>query len=467
MKKLLLFFFLIPFILFPYFSEASGGWKVGVAKIAITPEQPMWMAGYAARTKPAEGKLHDLWAKALFIEDSSGNSALLITTDIVGFTANISGQIRNGIQNKTGLTQAQIILNSSHTHSGPELIGNDFRYTYSMYADQVNQTGGKYVKMSEEYSYWLVDQLVKLAADAKLRKQPANIYAGNGTVRFQVNRRNNKEAELTNFTELKGPNDYSVPVLKVEGEKGKLKAIVFGYACHPTVLNGYQWSGDYPGFAQLELESKYEGATALFFQGAGGDQNPLPRRTIPLAKQYGLELAAAVERVLSEEMQSLAPNLKTTYSEVNLKFAKSDLTAEEQLREVAKGSSNYPDYLKRHAKFVLDKLEAGANLNTSSYPYPVQAWEMGNQLIIALGGELTIGYAIRLKQIIGKDVFVLGYSNDVMGYIPTAKILNEGGYEGTRPPIFPLLWAADIEEVIVDEVSRIVSEISSDYFNKN
>ncbi len=458
MKNTLLFLFV--FILSPFFLDASGGWQVGVAKTVITPKQPMWMAGYAARTKPAVGKLHDLWAKALFVEDNSGHSALLITSDLVYFTTNVSEQIRNEIQKKTGLTKAQIILNSSHTHSGPELIGNDFRYTYSMHADLVNQTGGKYVKMSEGYSHWLIRQIVKLAESAKRSKRPANIYSGNGIVRFQVNRRNNKEAELTNSTELKGPNDYSVPVLKVEDKRGHIKAIVFGYACHATVLDGYQWSGDYPGFAQLELENRYKGATAMFFQGAGGDQNPLPRRTVPLAKQYGMELASAVERILGEDMQPLSPKLKTAYSEVVLNFAKSDLTAEEQLSNVIK-KPEYPDYLKRNAKLVLDKLKAGVDINTSAYPYPVQAWGMGEQLIIALGGELTIGYAIRLKQILGENIFVLGYCNDAMGYIPTVKILEEGGYEGTGPPIFPMLWASDIEEVIVNEVARIVPGLSS------
>src|SRR5690606_39897908 len=67
------------------------------------------------------------------------------------------------------------------------------------------------------------------------------------------------------------------------------------------------WSGDYVGFAQIALEKAYPGTTALFFQGAGGDQNPLPRRTVALAEQYGNTLAAAVERVVKEEMRPLSP----------------------------------------------------------------------------------------------------------------------------------------------------------------
>jgi hypothetical protein len=78
---------------------------------------------------------------------------------------------------------------------------------------------------------------------------------------------------------LKGPFDHDVPVLKVSAGK-KVRAIVFGYACHATVLSFYQWSGDYPAFAQIELGKAHAGTMALFWAGCGADQNPLPRRTV-------------------------------------------------------------------------------------------------------------------------------------------------------------------------------------------
>ena len=70
-------------------------------------------------------------------------------------------------------------------------------------------------------------------------------------------------------------------------------------------MGNYKWSGDYAGFAQIELEKLYPGSVALFYQGAGADQNPLPRRTPELAIQYGKELAVAVERVISENLNYL------------------------------------------------------------------------------------------------------------------------------------------------------------------
>ena len=103
--------------------------------------------------------------------------------------------------------------------------------------------------------------------------------AGQGTCGFAVNRRNNLEPDVPKLIEqgaLKGPVDHTVPVLAVYLPDGKLKAVLFGYACHNTVMDFYKWSGDYAGFAQLALEKSHPDATAMFFMGCGADQNALP-----------------------------------------------------------------------------------------------------------------------------------------------------------------------------------------------
>ena len=245
------------------------------------------------------------------------------------------------------------------------------------------------------------------------------------------------------------------PVIKVLNTKGDLKAVAFGYSCHPTVLDLYQWSGDYAGFAQLELEKAYPNVTALFFQSAGADQNALPRHSIPLARQYGRELAAAVERVLDEPMRSLPPRLTTAYAEVDLALVKSPTEAD--LLAVAKGEVPYQ---KRWAERMLGKLRRGESF-LKVYPYPVQVWQLGDQPIISLGGEIVVEYAIKLKQIFGPETMVMGYSNDVMGYIPSATILREGGYEGESAQMvygLPSVWASTIETTILAEVVRLARQ---------
>ena len=419
------------------------GWKAGVSRAVITPREPIWLAGYASRIHPSDGILTDLWVKVLALEDAKGKKAVLITSDLLGFPKKISDLIRNQIAVKYGLTRSQIILSYSHTHSGPVLSGALF----DIYPLDENQ-----LKVIRQYSGDLVKKVVDLTGEAIRSMVPAEIFSRSGITRFQVNRRNNTEATLTAQTEIKGPNDYAVPVIKVTDLNGKMIAVAFGYACHATVLDIYKVSGDYPGFAQIELEKLHPGVTAMFFQGAGADQNPLPRRTIPLAMQYGRELAASVESVLSEDMIKLDPVLTTAYSEVNLKF--SAPPPKDSLIIISKEPEGYRQ---RWASSQLRLLRDNGMLMTS-YPYPVQIWKLGSQVIMALGGELVVEYSIGLKKLFGPEIFVLGYVNDDMAYIPSDAILSQGGYEGESSQMvygLPSKWADGIEEAIFDEMKRL------------
>lgn len=426
--------------------DTAAGWKAGVARVVITPEQPMWMAGYAVRDHASEGTMHDLWAKALALEDASGRQAVLVTTDLLGFPKGLSDRIRDRLEEKFGLSRAQIILNSSHTHSGP-VLENSLVDIYPLDAEQ----SGKIAR----YTQRLEEQVVALVGDALEALAPAQLYAENGMTRFQVNRRNNSAATLERQTALQGPNDYAVPVIKIENEAGALLAVAFGYACHNTVLDGYEWSGDYSGFAQLELEKMHPDVTALYFQGAGADQNPLPRRTEALAQQYGRTLAAAVDRVLQEEMRPLPAQLSAAYTEVDLPL--SGPPTEEALAKLVEEASGYQ---KHWAARMLAQMKQGEPFPTS-YPFPLQVWQLGDQPIMSLGGELVISYAIELKRIFGQDIFVMGYSNDVMGYIPSTVILREGGYEGASSQMvygLPGTWASDIETLILHEMVQLAAQ---------
>lgn len=417
-------------------------WKVGIARTIITPSTPTWMAGYAARTSPSDGKLHDLWAKALYLEDISGNCAVLITMDILGVTSEFSERVKEQISQKHGLEKSQIILSSSHTHSGPVLT-NALKNIYPMSLDDW--------KIVNDYTNRLETELLKLVDESIKQKKTAFIYTQNGITRFQVNRRNNAST-FSSTTVLNGPNDYAVPVIKIANSDDEIIAVVFGYACHPTVLSGNQFSGDYAGFAQIELERLYPGATAMFFQGAGADQNPIPRHKVSLAVQYGKQLAAAVEQVLSEDMEKQESQLVTQYIEVELPFDK-PLT-QLQLQEIAQRN----DYQARWAKEMIEEYEKNGEY-IKSYSYPIGFWRIGNQDIVVLGGEVTVAYAVKLKEIFGDKLFVMAYANDVMGYIPSAVIIDEGRYEGDiaqRVYGLPAKWDKSIEPIIIDNVKKVI-----------
>ena len=455
MKKIKNYILIFPLFFLVFFSveasnkipENSSGWLAGVACMNITPTEPMWMAGYASRTHPSEGKLHDLWAKALVLKDTKGNTAVLVTTDIVGFPKKMADNICSRLNSEYNLSRSQIILNSSHTHSGPVLQGG----LVDIYPMGTNEW-----EKVDHYSVLLEDQIVKVVGKALKSLKPANLFSGNGITRFQVNRRNNNEQKLSAQSELKGPNDYAVPVLKVTNPKGKIVALAFGYACHGTVLNGYQWSGDYPGFAQIELEKSFPGTVALFFQGTAGDQNPIPRRTIPLAQQYGEELASAVKRVVKEEMKPLAPEILTAYSKIELPLENGP--TEETLVQLINSSTGYQQ---SWAKRMLGKIKSGESF-IKSYDFPIQIWKLGDQLVMALGGEPTIEYDLKLKQLFGNGAFVLGYSNDVMSYIPSEIIIKEGGYEGNTSQTaygLPAVWKPSIEKKILQGMVTLSEKV--------
>lgn len=443
--KIILFLFLfIPFGESAHAQE-NMDWRAGTATINITPTQSMWLGGYASRQSPSKGVRQEVWIKAVALEDQNGQKGVMVSMDLIVIPKGPSDRIRDRLEKEFNLSRSQIILNVSHTHTGPEVRPDVW--------DLEVEERDKIVEFVRD----LEDKVVELVGLAIQDLEPARLFSGNGLTRFQVNRRNNKENQLKSYTELHGPNDYTVPVIKVMDIENRMKAIMFGYSCHATVLSDHYFSGDYPGYAQDALEKTYPGVTALFFQGGGGDQNPLPRREPQLAEQYGRSLAAAVDRILKTDMKPLSSNLSVSYSEINIDMKDAPPKAA-QLELIVAYDSNYPDYLKHRAGVILDKIKDGHEM-PSAYPYPVQVWRMGDQAIFTLGGEIVIGYVIELKRIFGDDIFVFGYSNDVMGYIPTITVLREGGYEGNRSPYFTNPWEDNIEYLITKECQKLAKEV--------
>jgi neutral ceramidase len=426
------------------------GWQAGVAKIKITPPQPMPMAGYASRgSQHATGTLNDLWAKALLIEDANGQRGLLVTMDLCGIDNQLSHDMCTSLADKLGLQRKQIVLSVSHTHSGPVVAKNLRPMHWQMFsaADQ---------KLVDDYANWLVEQVTQCAVEAHENLQPSRVTYGNGVVTFATNRRNNPADDVPKRRAaglLAGPVDHSLPVLAVY-QQDQLKAAVFGYACHCTTLGEMEWSGDYAGFAQEEIEAQRPGCTAMFWAGCGADQNPLPRRTVELAQQYGRELADGVLDVLNGYLQPIAPSLSTQYEEIPLPF--SELPSEQQLATDA--NSDNP-YIASRARYLLTEIKAGKPLQPT-YPYPVSCWKLGDSLKwIALGGEVVVDFSLAIKaaEALPGSTWVMGYAHDVMAYIPSRRVLTEGGYEGGGAMVYyglPTTWAPELEALILQAVKR-------------
>jgi neutral ceramidase len=421
-------------------ARAQSHWKAGAASVVITPRESIWLAGYGLRTKPSEGVLQDIHAKALALEDETGARTVLVTADLLGFIKEVSDPIAERVLKKYGIPRERLALNASHTHSGP-VIGRMLRPAYPLTA--------AHEEVINRYTAHLEDLVVEVIGAAIGNLAPADVSFSQGLAGFAVNRR---RVTLRN---LPGPVDHDVPVLSVRSPEGALRAVVFGYACHNTVLADYVINGDWAGFAQEEIEKEHPGATAMFVEDCGADANPLPRRSVDLARKYGQILAAAVEEVLQGKMRQQTGPLRAAFELVDVAFQTPPSRAEFERRLNDKDVA-----IQRHARYMLALLARDGKLR-DRYPYPVQVWQLGSGLTwIILGGEVVVDYSLRFKKQYGWDnVWVAGYSNDVFAYIPSLRVLREGGYEGGGAMIpygQPSPFAEPIEEVISAKVDELV-----------
>ena len=289
------------------------------------------------------------------------------------------------------------------------------------------------------------------------RLAEARLSWGDGRCDFAVNRRDNREADVPGLRgrlALQGPDDHDVPVLRVARPDGSLLAVAFGYACHCTVLDFNKFCGDYAGFAQSEIEARYPGASAMFVAGCGGDQNPIPRRSLELAERYGKQLADEVETVLAGPLRPIERGVATSYEEIPLAFAA--IPTRGQLEEEAH-ESNF--YIASRAGHLLEVLASRGRLEPT-YPYPIEVWKLDDLTWIFLGGEVVVNYSLRIKRSLGSSrTWVSAYSNDVMAYIPSSRVLKEGGYEGATAMIYygqPSPWSEAVEGAIIEAVARAV-----------
>lgn len=430
---------------------AQSGYRVGVGRADITPDGPIWMAGYGARTRPSEGVDQPLQVKALALQYEQDRPLLLLTADILGFSREIAEDIVRRIQEKTPLPRENILLVASHTHTGP-VIGHNLRGMFDLQ--------GKDAEAVAKYARFLTEQVATAANAALLKLEPARLSFGRGRATFAANRRVFQPGGVNFGVNPDGPVDYDVPVLRVDDPEGRVKAIVFGYACHCTTLGGdhYRIGGDWAGYAQEYLERAHPGATAMFVTGCGGDANPEPRGKLDFARQHGLEIAGAVARVVAAPRAPIQGKPQALLEHVDLPLTR--LPTREELRKRLEDRSAF---VQRHARRNLEILERGDPL-PDRYSCPVQVWALGKgPTLVALGGEVVVDYALRLKrELRDRDLWMAAYANDVFAYVPSVRILLEGGYEADSNLIYyglPGRFSNDVEEILIKKVRSLVGRI--------
>jgi len=424
-------------------------WKAAMGRGKITPEGSIWMSGYAARTRPSEGVLQDLWVKALALEDPKGRRVVFVTSDLIGFPRRITDAVAAQALKQYGLERAQLVFNSSHTHSGP-VVRPNLETMYDLPPEQ-------WAKI-DRYGQQLTETILTMIGGALGQLAPAKVTYHEGKATFAINRRQASAKGVVLGSNPGGPIDHSVPVLRVTDLNGKLLGAMFGYSCHNTTLTGefYQIAGDYAGYAQAEFERAHPGTVGMFLMLGGGDQNPSPRSKLELAAQHGKALAVATEEAMAKPGLALSGDLRVAFQMVDLPLAP------HSREDFEKELSDPNKYKVRRAKEMLKAYDA--KLPVRKVAYPVQAIRLGKlATYVPLGGELVVDYVLQTKAAFPKErIVVAGYSNDVMCYISNKRILQEGGYEAVDSMIYygmPGPFAPEVEDVLTASIRRVLARV--------
>lgn len=423
--------------------------EVGVAQVDITPSYPIRLTGYADRKRESDGVEQPLRAKALAICDSEG-PAVLLTVDNCGVRASQTEEVAARLAKKIGLKRERFVVCSSHTHTGPALAGTlPMLFGGPLPADQQQRI--------ERYTRELIDNMEKVALVAIRDTSPARLSWTGGTLGFAANRRVLKDGRWVGFgVTADAPTDHDMPMLRVNGPGGKLRAVLLSYACHCTTLGGdtNKICGDWVGYAQEMIERDNPGVLALIAIGCGADANPEPRLQLEFAKDHGAAVAREVKRLLQNPPTRLQGPIIAKFRRIELPYSAHRTREEWEDRAKRNGPIGY------HARVHLERL--GRNETPpKTLEYPVQTWTFGQDLaMVFLGGEVVVDYSQRLKRELDSHrLWISAYCNDVPCYIPSQRILKEGGYEADESMIYydrPTRLAPETEDLIIKTVRELV-----------
>jgi len=449
MKALLSLVLLLPLAVVAQTPE----WKAAATKAVITPQEPMYLAGFAGREVPAESTAMELFAKTLAMEDKAGTRFVMVTLDLVEVTYQLREAVAKAAKAKFGLPEKSLLMNCSHTHCGPELKYTELEF--------MGLTDPLRKERCLRYNAFLTEKIVGIIGEALKALSPATISYGHARCGFAMNRRL-KSDKPTSDPYLNSPNpegvvDHDVPVLTVTTADNKLAAILFGYACHNTSMSIKQWHGDYAGHAQAMIEEAHPGTIALFMMGCGGDQNAYPRFSPIFSMRHGQSLATAVEAAIDAKPKPITGPLRIDWQTTRLDYESIPTAAD--LEKHLETSSGYDRKWDERRLFALKKGEL-----RDHYDFPVQLVRFGDDLtFVGLSGETCVDYSLRLKrEFTGSgSLWVAGYCNDVLAYIPSKRVLHEGGYEAYRSiiywsnPLHPEKFADSLEERIISKVHEM------------
>ena len=420
--------------------------RAGVAKVNITPPVGLELSGWAFG--PSVGILDELYAKVLLLE-SDGRKAAIVTADLIGFNTEYATAIREGIASKVDMNANDVLISCSHTHSGPA----------TMFLRRWGEVDENFVHVVEK-------QIIGAATVAAKGMQEARIGAGKGRADgVGINRRDREDGSV----------DSEVGVIRVDNNQGEMMAVLINYSCHPVAAHNYKnlISADYPGYAMGVIEKTKQGRVlALHTTGAAGDINPMQFHDVKYAEKFGnmvggeaLKVAESIEtrpeltlNVVSEQVDLTVRKLPTANE-----LKKIIEEGKEKLETLEKEGT--PEYHQLMAAYIpiewaQEALEVVETDRTVDHlKMEIQVVRMNDAVLIAMPGEIFVDIGLNIKKASPyPHTFLIEMANGAIGYLPTRKAFEIGGYEpeGAAKIYGTYLLTPDTQNIIEEKVGKMI-----------
>lgn len=412
-----------------------GPLSVGISTADITPEGSVWMRGFGARDRPSDGVERNIFAWCVVFDNGQTRAAIL-SLDICALNYRQLQRFR-ALAAASGIPEQHLMVNWTHNHYGPHLG--------SVEAHARN----------EEYYQLFSERTEALFEEAVADLRPAVLEYAVGDCTMGVNRRQIREDGVAHFRpEPRKPIDPDVPVLRVLDAEGAVRAVIFGYACHPTTISGellYKIGTDFPGYARDWVEAAYPGATAIFLQGCGGDIKP--RAVQPRAGEaYGRFGAVLLdERGLKAAMGYELGRAVVTALAVPPESVPADRSVDlSDAIEAPVPLGGVVELIRLPSKDNPEELW--------QTPWHVGAWRIGDLYLFGSQGEVLSAIGLRIKrEMEGTRVWTNGYTHWGGGYFPDAASYPEEGYEVRNTSFAPAA-----EEILVATAKRLIEHLKSE-----
>ena len=426
--------------------------KFGFSKIDITPENSQYLAGYADRTEPSNGVADHIFVRASVFEDGNSKRLALISFDLIGTTEPMADEIYNRCQEKYGLHRNMIVINSIHTHCAP--IVNTYYYAPDW-------------KLDLAFYQNVIDSAVEAVGQALGDLSEASIRFGIGSLQFGINRRLPMNNDIYMCPNPNGFYLADMPVIQAR-RQGREDTVIYSLACHPTSRGGRRISADYPGAAAAQFKGNLQ-----FVQGAAGsakvrtlneDGTQFIQGDDAWLEKAGKQIVDYLEAFLaSDGMKDIDLDIEGRILRFGLPLDENNMFKDADLDCFYKyyGGDSY-DCI----RLCTEELRRKINANEARTPLELElrGVRLANGVrFLAISAEPTAELATVMMDAArkeGEKLFFLGYTGFMTSYLPSAKLIKEGGYEGKWANFFHLIGG-----LFPPEIDGIMGNAAKDVLN--